>query len=350
MTRTHTYLIGGIFAALVLALTIAPSLQAKSLTMVEEKDAQLGIVSSRMPLPSSWERQKAGSEYAFTGPRGLKLSQTSSGYFPFSQNPEMNQMMQAQGHTVRPPMSINEIIETMLKPAAKEYGSRLVKQYELPEVAAPMHHFLTRLYSLVPIQRQTRSYGIEWVSDDQTHVLTVATISIAYGGYSSYWTLQIQNLESPADSFEEHKKDWLYGLSNYEVNEQWLATKNRMDAQRAQASHQQHRSRMAAIESAGRNARAIGQSNSDLLDQSHASFQRRQQMNDVGHSRSVDSIHERQVLVNPDSGQHYEVESYTNKHWLNSDGSYLGTDDVLYDPRTDAGMNDGEWVELDPVW
>lgn len=262
----------------------------------------------------------------------------------------MNQVMMSQGQTVRSPMSINEIIDTMLKPAAEEYDSRLVKQYELPGVAQAMQNFLIRLYAFMPVQRETRSYGVEWVAGDQTRAITVVTISIAYSAYSSYWSLQIQNMESSPAAFDENKQAWLNGLRNYRVDEKWLAIKNREDARRAQASNQQHQQRMAAIESSGRAALVAGKQNSDLLDQSYESYRRRQNMQDDGHARSVDSIHERQVLVNPNDGQSYETESYTNRHWLNSDGTYLGTDHVLYDPRTDIDMSGGEWVELEPAW
>ena len=103
---------------------------------------------------------------------------------------------------------------------------------------------------------------------------------------------------------------------------------------------------MADIDAAGRAARANGQTNSDILDQSHAGYQSRNAAQDAGHASSVRGVQERTLVTHPDTGKEFQVQAGFKFYWGDGRGGYFGTNDPNYDPRTDSTMERREWTQF----
>jgi hypothetical protein len=57
-------------------------------------------------------------------------------------------------------------------------------------------------------------------------------------------------------------------------------------------------------------------------------------------------IGERSLIANHETGEHYKVDAGSNYYWVGNDGRYFGTDDPLYDPRTDQRVNEIDWTKF----
>ena len=86
---------------------------------------------------------------------------------------------------------------------------------------------------------------------------------------------------------------------------------------------------------------------SEISDISHAGYLKRSDINNAGHSKSVNMIGERTVIANHETNEHYNVQSGNKYYWVNNNGEYFGTDNSLYDPRIDNKINGSEWVKFE---
>lgn len=95
-----------------------------------------------------------------------------------------------------------------------------------------------------------------------------------------------------------------------------------------------------------RNQARIHQNNMEALDRSHESFQRRSAASDRMHQKQIDAINERRQMVNPNTGQRYQVEGHYDNNWVNPNNpdQNLQTDDVLRNPNINT--NQGENYDL----
>ena len=66
-----------------------------------------------------------------------------------------------------------------------------------------------------------------------------------------------------------------------------------------------------------------------------------------GTLNSVDMVHERTQVYNPDTGKRFKVDSGHKYYWGDGQGGYFGTDDALYDPRTDPKHNQKQWTKFE---
>lgn len=60
----------------------------------------------------------------------------------------------------------------------------------------------------------------------------------------------------------------------------------------------------------------------------------------------IETIGERTVIGNHETGEHYKVDAGSHHYWVGNDGSYFGTDNALYDPRVDDRIGRVEWTKL----
>ncbi len=79
----------------------------------------------------------------------------------------------------------------------------------------------------------------------------------------------------------------------------------------------------------------IHQNNMDALDRSHQSFMHRSAASDRMQSQTIDSIHDRQQLINPNTGERYEADGYYDYNYVNPNDPSMSvrSNDPLYDPN-----------------
>ena len=56
-------------------------------------------------------------------------------------------------------------------------------------------------------------------------------------------------------------------------------------------------------------------------------------MNDEGHSKAVNGVHERNAMVNPYTGQQINLSNNYKYYYMNQFGQYFGTNDEFYSPE-----------------
>lgn len=302
-----------------------------------------GMVEIYVPLPASWEKSKQEG-FLYEGPNKIRVSAAFNSLFQFTNNQELLWMWQQQGIQNVPPMPLEQIIEKFFKPVAEQTGRTLTKTYPLPELANTMDLFYSQLFVSVPTQREVNAYGLEWKDNKGMSYVTALTINISYSQISSTWFFTGQYLQAPNEYFEEAKKSFLYGLTHTEANPEWVLAVYKRDAERAGKAYQAHLGRMAIINSRNNTGRSVGDVYSEILDINHAGFLKRSDINGAGHNNTINTIGERTVILNNNTGERYNVQAGSKYYWVNSEGKYFGTDNSLYDPRTDKRLNDSEWV------
>lgn len=336
---------------------VAPAQAAQaSIRYHEIRDPRSGMVQAVSPIPASWEVHPEGSPVSMSGPGGVTIYRTETSRFAWSDDPFGQQSAAQLGHRVVPPLPLDEVLRQMVQPAAQAQGNRLLRAYPVPEIEGFWARFTAGMVE-TGSRRQVRALGTEWTDDRGTRSFVNLVQSITADGSSVFWTLQTTSLEAPEEAFEEARAAFVYAVGNTQINPQWQQMMNGQlvgQLRQDQAFHEQmmeqsraaHRQRMAAIEQAGRAARQVGNTYSEILDINHAGYLSRDSMNSAGHSATIDAIGERSLIGNHETGEHYLVDAGSKYYWVGNDGRYFGTDNPLYDPRTDQRVNDVDWSKF----
>jgi len=76
-----------------------------------------------------------------------------------------------------------------------------------------------------------------------------------------------------------------------------------------------------------------GEIYSDILDINHNGFQNRGNISTGSQTNAVNGIWGRQVVTNPNTGNSFTAEGYSDQYWRNDNGQYFGSDDPNFDPN-----------------
>lgn len=323
----------------------------------ETIDRNNGMVQAISPFPADWQvRQMPDGTLAATGPNGIRLHPTEISRFAWSQDPFTQQTIVQMGQRLSPVLPLEQILEEQIRPAAAAQGNRLVRSYPTPEIEGFWVRFGTGM-AQTGSQRRWQAVGSDWTDGRGTKTFVSIVQTIFRKQQILYWILQTTSLEAPEEAFEEAKRAYVYAVGNTQINPQWQQMKNgqltgqiranesfaRDMMARSRAAHQQ---RMAAIRSSGNTARSVGETYSDILDISHDGYLKRDDMTSAGQAHLVDAIGERSIIANHETGEHYQVDAGAKYYWVGNDATYFGTDNPLYDPRTDQRVNDVEWTKF----
>jgi hypothetical protein len=260
------------------------------------------------------------------------------------------------GKQLAPVPSLEQVLEQQIRPAAAAQGNRLVRAYPTPEIEGLWARFGAGMVQTAS-QRRWLTMGTDWADGRGTMTFVSVVLAIFQQPQIVSWTLQTTSLDSPESAFEKARRSYVYAVGNTEINPRWQQMMNgqlqgqiraneSFAAEMMAQSRAAHQQRMAAIQSYGNTARSIGQTYSDILDISHAGYLKRDDMNSAGQAHLVDTIGERSIIANHETGEHYQVDAGSNYYWVSSDATYFGTDNPLYDPRTDNRVNDVEWTKF----
>lgn len=334
-----------------------PSSSQPSIQYHEIVDRQRGMVQAISPFPASWTLQtRPDGMIEATGPDGVRLYPTQTSQYAWSQDPFARESIAMAGRQLAPPASLQEILQQHIQPAAAAQGNQLVGSYPIPEVEGFWTRF-THGMAQTGSRRQARALGADFTDGQGTMTFVAVVQLITQQDQILSWILQTTSLEAPSQRFEEAKSAFIYAVGNTQINPRWQQMMNgRLQGQiranesfaremmaQSRAAHQQ---RMAAIQSHGNTARSVGQTYSDILDISHSGYLKRDDMNSAGQAHLVDTIGERSIIANHETGEHYRVDAGSQYYWVGSDATYFGTDNPLYDPRTDQRLNDVEWTKF----
>jgi len=323
----------------------------------EYVDPKNGLTQVRYPIPESWNVNGLDNPIYMEGPNNLIVHKTEKETFFWSNDPMMQQTMQMSGKKLVQPLNNNQILNQFVRPNAENQGYKFLKSYELPEVAGLFQRVFNAMVNTTGSQREVEALGTEWETSKGKKSLIVMVRYQILDQQALTWTIQTTELESEPGYFKKAKNAYIYSFANAQLNPQWIQYMNgklignikksnefwNKAAAQSAAAHQQ---RMNAIASRGQISRSIGNTYSEILDISHKGYLDRSSINDAGHSKTIREINETTLIGNHETGEQYYVPSGSNFYWISDDGTYIGTDNSLFNPNTDNRMNDKEWTKF----
>jgi hypothetical protein len=292
------------------------------------QDPQTGMVAGHLPLPANWKV----TPNKWQGPENTAVELRMGGSFS---------SMQRQVN------SIDQILREDLLPQLQQMGVQVNNIIDLPEVARNNQQIYAQYWQAVPCQNHHQAKGIE-VTDPNTgnrgFIVVHFTLSTSqYGNFAFY---QMNVMEAKSHRYEQDKKAVIYALANTRPNPQFIAAHNQREQQKSNASWAAHNNRMRQNQSNFDSFQQTQQTYSDISDMSHESWQRRNQMNNAGHDKTINGVWERDAMVNPYSNQQMNVQSGYKYYYMNQNGQYFGTNNANYNPAQDPNMNHMEWRKV----
>lgn len=348
------------------ANTGRPTRSEPRFQVIEEVDPKLNMVSMRMTIPANWKkpadpnREVRSLKVRFEAPDGTAVYQNQTRYSVIpSGDPMLDQLARDSSVLLEPYEPLPQLVKRLMDPQVKKYSARFIKAYKID---ALLNFHRQELLDNPWYTRHFESYATEWDMGNGSVLASLVIQAIskptrrslnnsASGKAMSSNTVVFRTIEAPVSVFEKSRDQLISSVANIEVNAVW---KNR--------SYQNHVTKMAQIESDGRayaaaSAQAhsarmssarerqtqIGKTYSDILDISHSGYMSRSTIKYSGHQSSIRGINERTIISNGNQGGNFSVQAGSKHYWVNEgSGQYLGTDNPLFDPRTNNQLP-GQW-------
>lgn len=357
-------IIAVVFGILLASVQVQALDAHKNITFQNKMDPATGMVSYRVPLPKGWQIDPdPNTVIEIVGPDNIVVYQQKPAVFAYTNDPSSQNLLRRMGKQVHPVISLQEYLNRYMLPGYRNKGHRLIKSYPVPEVA---HRFemISKMVPKVSIQRRTMDVlGTEWELNDGRRAFVLLSRSVGYGqdAYGIdmfFWNVGYYEVVAPRERFKYARDAMIYASANIEMNPKFVRYSNnkmlaeiertrRQGNEALRQSRQAHLQRMNAIAARGRTSANIGKTYSDILDINHAGYLKRSDMVSAGQSKSIDAIGQRSVITNGNTGEQYQVDSGSRYYWVNNNGEYIGTDNSLFDPRTQNSTNKWNWNQFE---
>ena len=321
------------------------------LVMLPIMDSKRNMESARIPLPAGWKIviPKTIEDPSIVGPHGIKGYYRTGGFYSYSQDPQMQQVYQMSGQTMRAPIQAKQIVEQDLVPLLREEGIYLVKQYPLPQVAHRSQVYTSKLYKSLPSHDSFDAVGSEWTDKKGMSLLVIVDQSVNSGQGSIFWSYQLKALEAPKEHFEAAKNAFIYGIVNTVDNPRQIQAYNLSEQQKSNQSWAEHNARMQQNQRNFDRQQQTHRSTSDAINNSiMKSYRTQQESSDRGQQQFNNYLRDEETVTNPYDGQQYQVESGADQYWMNRDGHSIQSNDAFYNPNIDNEFNYQEWMEVEP--
>ncbi|SMC41640.1 hypothetical protein [Cellulophaga tyrosinoxydans] len=299
----------------------------------ELRDPERNMVMAYLPIPNDWDiKEQSGNDgIVATGPNNIKIYGQSEFMFTYSQLPGFNEMILQQGGKVQPLKSIEQLVKEDFNSLFEKEGFRLARQYPLPKQKAYDENYEQFVFKPVPMQKTFDAMATEWEDNNGNIKLLVIRQFVTYTNEACYWGYRLNGLEALKSNFETAKNNYLYALANSKFNPQWLQTCYYEDMQTSARLKRIHEGRMAELRAEGQRIIARGNEHSAMVDRNHKKF--------------MDTHLEREYVSNASSGKTYQVDAGSKVYWINSNGEYIPTDNVNFDPNLDPNLNGETWTK-----
>lgn len=315
--------------------------------------SQFKVPMAQIQLPAHWNVQGMQTgNWSARGP-GLTVKNTQAVTFMHPTG-QLGQFYQANNMRMRAPVAPEQVVMQDLAPRMRQEGYELVGQAAAPGVEQVDQRGLDGLYISGQQQRTCKANVSEWRRGDSRRAVVLHWFSIAAQGLVS-WGYYTTELEAPQGSFERERNNLLSSLAGMRHDQAYFATYARHEQQKEQQSWAAHNQRMQSNQQSWDAHNARMRSNQAAFDARQAAH--RDMVNGVNNSimgtwnsnnasmdrqqnATINGIRGEQDAWNPHNGQQGKVEAGYNNYWVNSDGQYIGTNDVMYDPNSN-----GQWVD-----
>ena len=335
------------------------------------KDEKTGLTVYSIEYPSTWkvlsrstyesDRDLPSFQYRIQGPSGLNaFNGPNKNYVSYS-NPQMQQLSQMNGtKNIRPLISIQQLIQQDIAPAMAQKGFRYEGVRPLPQLERFYKQKVTE-NALAPAQPEL--IATVWRNDQGKKALvTIGRVNyrqqLSQYGTQDIWFYSTDYLIADADSFDNVVSETVQAQLGVRENPQWKNHSNRIITQRTQVAQRQstiaHNNRMAQQQASFNAHQERMRTLNATQDANHASFMNRNfgsastspSYSGGGQQDFLNMINEEETVYNPGDGQNYQIESGAKETWMDSDGSYIKSDDLFYDPNADNNLNQGEWSKV----
>lgn len=296
---------------------------------------------AQMDLPARWKVQANPNGAWRVDEPGLKVHDVAGGSFTYG-NGQLARMYQQSGTNLRAPMSPEQVVQQDAVPRMRKEGYELIGQNDAPAVARADQRGLDGLYSVAPTGKSCRSNISEWRKGDQ-RVALVMHWSAMGDQEMMNWSYYFTQLETTSARFEQEKQALVNSLASLRFNPAYFAAYAQSEQQKAGQSWAAHNQRMQANQAAfDAQQRTHRETWGAINDASMSAYQDRMNSMDRMQNATINGIRGEQDAMNPYNGEQGKVQSGYGQYWMNSEGQYIGTDDVMYDPNVNSDRV-GQW-------
>jgi len=297
--------------------TLVSATEYKTVTLSEA-----GMVSSYWKVPSNFKCHINIPDVptAFCkSPGGVTYHMGSLGTFQYVLNPD-------------------QYIYNIEQKVASQPNARIVKKYTIPRIT---QHLVQQDARMLYRQGQrvfTYAFDTENTDKNEVGVSVIVVYVVPNNGtpisFVDFYAVSIPSTRE--NKYNKIRDQLLLFVLSRRYNEKYLQAIN--------SQHIQFQANLSARKRAFNNRQTqIHKNNMDAMDSRYNAYRKRSAASDKAQGQFVDSIHERQQMVDPDTGARYQVEGYSDYNYVNPNdsGASIQTNNPLYDPNINT--NQGEY-------
>ena len=340
-------------------LSDTPTL-ANALKKHQYKDAHTGLVVHSKEFPAAWrvvsmptyKNDKAipAFSYQIQGPGGVKAFNSMHEIYTYYQDPQYNQMMGAYGVKVKPAPSITALMEQEFFPKMKSLGFSYLGSAPATDLE---QIFKQKIKKQGLANMDFNILSTKWTNGKGEQALVNLALmqfhsSLPYMGKSTTWTYGVDYLIADASELHMAYNAMKKSILSEVEHPAWLQHKNRIMLQRQQQSTMDHQRRMAANQAQFQSHQQYMKgvyANSDANHNAYMQRLRGTDGSDAGHQNYINTIRDEERVYDA-NGRSYTVDAYAKQYWTDSDGNYIKTDDLFYNPNGDINLNHKDWTSL----
>ncbi len=315
--------------------------------------SQFNVPMAQLDLPGHWsvEGMRTGN-WSASGP-GLSVKNSPTSTFLYS-NGQLGQFYQANNMQMRAPLAPEQVVRQDLAPRLRQLGYELVGQGPALAVEQADLQGINGMHVPGGGQRSCKVNVSEWRRGDHRMAVVLHWFSIATPDLMN-WGYYTTELEAPQSIYDQERNGLLSGLASVRYNPAYFAAQSgnaRQQEQQGLAAHQQRQQNNQASWDAHNARMRSNQANFDARQAAHrdmtngvnnaimGTWNNTSATMDRMQETTINGIRGEQNAWDPHTGQQGKVEAGYNNYWMNSDGQYIGTNDVHYDPNAN-----GQWVD-----
>lgn len=300
---------------------------------------QFNVPMLHIELPARWSvKTTAAGDWSVDSP-GLKVQPLNGGNFMYATG-QFAQIYQAQGGQMRAPVAPEQLVQQELVPKMRQMGYELVGMQPAPGIAQADQRGLDGMYAIGQIRKVCQANISEWRKGNERAAMVLHWYAFMSQDMSN-WGYRLTRLMTTADRFEQEKAALVNTLAGQRYDPAYFAAYVSSERQKEGQSWAAHNNRMQSNQRAfdARQSAHRDMVNS-VNDAQMNTWRNTSNTMDRMQDATIDGIRGEQNAVNPYTGESYKIESGYDQYWMNSDGQYIGTNDVLYDPNVN-----GQWVD-----
>lgn len=316
------------------------------------------VPMSHIQLPAHWKVSGLETGYWSATAPGLRVTPVKPVNFKNVTGP-MREMLINAGERMRAPLSPEQVVQQDIAPRMQAEGYELVDQKRRPDLSRKAMAEATKFYVSQQIHFDMQTLQTVWRKGDQRRAFFLNWMQMD-GNAMTTWNYSGTILDAPASSFETELNSLVQAELTARMAPEVITAQRRdvqMKEQQAQVQAQQqqlqgqqswaaHNQRMQQRWSAFNATQAahndmVNSVNNSIMgtyNSTSASMDRMQ-------NATINGIRGEQDAYNPYTGQTGKIESGYNNYWMNSDGQYFGTNDVMHDPNVNGDWTD-QWRQV----